>query len=149
MGDVNRRLAVTCEPDCQENSMRDQRYTERDRHALGPHPSTFRWPNDPRREVDPHREGGHRNDDGHPAGRTGACNPEPEKCDVAGHESREDLTQGEEADRVDSSRRNCQRVEQQVANTEVDRRIVDLCYKFGLHDKFTLHDFNRAWLRLA
>src|SRR5713226_10735201 len=134
MSDVNRRLAVSREPDRQENNMRDQRYAEGDRHPLGPHARTFSRPDDSRREVDPYREGENRDDNGHGAWRAGGCNPEPEERDVPGHEGREDLTQGKEADRVDSSGRSGQRVEQQVANRKVDRLMMDLSCDFGLHD---------------
>src|SRR5258708_10553117 len=110
MSDVNRRLAVSREPNRQEKNMRDQRYAEGDRDPLGPHARTFSSPDDSRREVDPYREGENRYDNGHGARRAAGCNPSPEERDVPGHEGREDLTQGKEADRVDSSRRNCQRV---------------------------------------
>jgi len=54
MGDLSRRLAVTREPDPGKQALRDQRYTERHRHSLGPTCQlTFGWPNDPRREVRP------------------------------------------------------------------------------------------------
>jgi len=115
--------------------MRDQRYAERNRRLFRPQARTFRMFNDSGREVDPCRKGGHRCDDGHASGRTGGSrDPQSEKRNVTGHEGRKNLTQGKEADRVDSSRRNCQRVEQQIANRDFGRLIVNLCDEFGLHN---------------
>jgi hypothetical protein len=59
-----------------------------------------------------------------------------EKRNVTGHECREDLTQGKEADRVDGSLRYGQCVEQQVANPEIVQLIVKFCNQFGLHELF-------------
>jgi hypothetical protein len=78
MSDVDRRLALSRELDVKENSMCDQRYAERDGHPSRPYARSFRRPDDSRREVDPCREGEHRADNGHGAGRAGICNPESE-----------------------------------------------------------------------
>ena len=89
-------------------------------------PEPFSGLDDSGREVDPAAKAATEATMAHGAGRRGACNPEPEKRYVPGHEGRKDLTQCKEANRVDSSRRNGQQIEEQVANSEFDRLIVDL-----------------------
>src|SRR5260370_30102431 len=58
VGDVNRRLAVAGKPDGQESSMRDQRYTQRNRPPLGPSANILRMLDDARLELNSRGEGG-------------------------------------------------------------------------------------------
>src|SRR5205814_9628517 len=101
MTDLNRRLTVGREPYGHERRMRYQRQPKRDCYVPGPHLRSVRPLDDSARHIDARGEADHRREHGHSAGTPRACDPEPEKRDVPGHEGREDLTQGEEADGVD------------------------------------------------
>jgi hypothetical protein len=101
----------------------------RDRHVTGPYTGgsiAFRG-NDQRPEIDPDREGGHCGDDSRPFGPTSVRNPQPQKCDVSSHEGGKDFAKFEKADRIDSPRRECQPVKQQVSNPNIDRCDVERC----------------------
>src|SRR5437899_12138195 len=77
---------------------------------------------DSRIEINADGEGGHRNENSNTSGSASARNSQTEECDVPSHESSEDFAEGEKADRIDRAGRKRQRVEQQVAKTDVIRK---------------------------
>jgi len=132
--DANRRPAVTCEPNGKEGCMRNQRYAECDRHPLRPNSKGFRRPDDSCREIHSRREAKHRGENVRPVGPSGVCGPQPEKRDIPCHKGGEDLAQIKKTDRVDSSRRDRQCVEQDVASPDFERLIGGTCHRFVGHN---------------
>jgi tellurite resistance protein len=134
VGETGRRSSR--DPHSQEDDLRDQRDGERDRHPARPRLDdvvvfcfliAVEFLEDRHRQRGADRERGEGDDDRdrvRAGGLAGASDTDPEQNEVSGHSRREDLPEGQEADRLVVTGGEGQPHKQPVANCQFSRRRV-------------------------